>query len=400
MRNVFYIVLMFAIISCDKKNKTQHGAIEKEIVWKGKHAYTYRVFGLFKPDELVVELHDPNHCEIFFDGRKVKVSGRMSVRRSNAGRIAIRINEKEFQSNEFQLCAFSGNTFYGKFSLSLPNKIKREFIGGLQLKMVEGQVSPIVSMRLEDAVTCITTSESSSDDPSEYLKAQSVVSRSFILGNSHRHSDYDFCDNTHCQVFFGLDHVTEENRNILLQTKGFVLTYQEKILPALYSGACGGNVVSPSAVWKQEAIAYDPPDVSCMACSTSQYYKWSRELSVSDLSRALGIESTDVENIEIDSSAKPRRINFTSGKSGMTFPVDEFRLRIGRALGWNKILSNWFSLNRTNNTLYVHGRGFGHGVGLCQEGAKSRARTGMNFKETLMYYFPGADIRALHQQPD
>jgi stage II sporulation protein D len=73
-------------------------------------------------------------------------------------------------------------------------------------------------------------------------------------------------------------------------------------------------------------------------------------------------------------------------------PAEDFRLAVGRALGWNHIRSNWFEVAAEGDGFLFHGRGSGHGVGLCQAGAAEMAREGHGYREILAQYFPGATL--------
>jgi stage II sporulation protein D len=72
--------------------------------------------------------------------------------------------------------------------------------------------------------------------------------------------------------------------------------------------------------------------------------------------------------------------------------AEEFRLAVGRALGWNRILSNWFEVTRQGDRFFFHGRGSGHGVGLCQAGAAAMAASGRSSSQILAQYFSGATV--------
>ncbi len=72
--------------------------------------------------------------------------------------------------------------------------------------------------------------------------------------------------------------------------------------------------------------------------------------------------------------------------------AEDFRMAVGRALGWNKILSNWFEISSQGEQFNFHGRGTGHGVGLCQAGSAAMAAQGRDATQILAQYFPGANV--------
>ncbi len=128
-------------------------------------------------------------------------------------------------------------------------------------------------------------------------------------------------------------------------------------------------------------------------CTAGGAREWAADLSLAELTSALAAQGL----------ARPGWKSLTvarRGESGraVTLRVDsteisaeDFRLAVGRALGWNKILSNWFEVSRQGDRFYFHGRGSGHGVGLCQAGAAAMGAGGHDATEILGQYFPGAN---------
>jgi stage II sporulation protein D len=244
------------------------------------------------------------------------------------------------------------------FLLSVPGKITRAYRGTLVVKASRGEVVPIITMDLETAVASAVAAESESDAPPEALKAQAVVARSYFLAGGGRHHDFDFCDLTHCQ--FLREPPAEESPAAVAtrETRGLVLTFEEKPFAAMFSRSCGGHTRTPASVGLPGS-AYPYFSVLCDFCYKSPY-RWTRRLSFQDAALV------------------------GKGESG--------RLAVDRRLGWNAVPSNNFTSRQEGEQFILEGAGQGHGIGLCQRGAKAMAEQGGSFQQILSHYFPNTAL--------
>jgi stage II sporulation protein D len=247
------------------------------------------------------------------------------------------------------------------FLLSVPGKITRAYRGTLVVKASRGEVVPIITMDLETAVASAVAAESESDAPPEALKAQAVVARSYFLAGGGRHHDFDFCDLTHCQ--FLREPPAEESPAAVAtrETRGLVLTFEEKPFAAMFSRSCGGHTRTPASVGLPGS-GYPYFSVLCDFCYKTPY-RWTRRLSLQDAA-LLG-----------------------TGEPG--------RLAVDRRLGWNAVPSNNFTSHQEGEQFILEGAGQGHGIGFCQRGAKAMAEEGGSFQQILSHYFPSTALMQL-----
>jgi peptidoglycan hydrolase-like amidase len=143
------------------------------------------------------------------------------------------------------------------FRLSVPGvsghpKIQREFHGRLEVRQQGGHLVAIVTMDLETAVASIVAAEGSAAVPFEARKAQAVVARSFLAAGRGRHTDFDFCDTTHCQFLRGPPVRNSAAYRAAEETRGQMLTYDGRVIAALYSADCGGHTRSLAEAWYGE----------------------------------------------------------------------------------------------------------------------------------------------------
>jgi SpoIID/LytB domain protein len=254
---------------------------------------------------------------------------------------------------------------------------------------------------LDDYVARVLAGEAAAQSPAAALDALAIAVRTFALANRGRHGrdGYDVCTLTHCQV---LRDPYDAARGASARTRGQVLV-GESGQPAevFYTASCGGRTERPSEVWPR---AVDPPYLpsrSDRACGGEP--RWAAEIPVQDLERTLagaGYRGGRLRGLEVGARSASGRATVVKleGLVPATISGQDFRMIVGRALGWHLLKSTAFEVRRTGTGYRFDGRGFGHGVGLCVLGSVARARSGDDAGEILKQYFPGLEVSRLQQQ--
>jgi peptidoglycan hydrolase-like amidase len=133
------------------------------------------------------------------------------------------------------------NSAAGDFVLRIPGRFERRYRGSAAIERDGDVMVPVVTMDVETAVASIVAAESPPGAAMEALKAQAIVARSYLLASRPRHRHADFCDTTHCQLLRDPPEEGSEFAEAARATAGMVLTYDRKIVQALYSADCGGH---------------------------------------------------------------------------------------------------------------------------------------------------------------
>jgi stage II sporulation protein D len=247
--------------------------------------------------------------------------------------------------------------------LRVPGKVSRKYQGTLDVRAIGGEVVPIVTMDLETAVASVVAVESARDAPLEALKAQAVVTRSYLVAGKGRHHNFDFCDLTHCQFLREPPSAESPAGVATVATRGLVITFEEKPIAAMFTRSCAGHTRTPAEL----GISfnnYPYYSVACDACDKSPK-RWSCRISEQEAARLAG-----------------------KGEGG--------RLAVNRRLGWSTVRSNNFRVHREDGDVLLQGTGEGHGIGLCQRGAKGMAEGGSTFREIIGHYFPNTALSSVN----
>jgi len=267
----------------------------------------------------------------------------------------------------------------------------------LRIVAQSGALSLTATLPVERYVELVVASESGAADGPESRKALAVAARSFALYPSHGHAGFDVCDSTHCQWVHW--RATPEAHAAALATGGEVLWLHGNRAAAYFHQNCGGRTAAAAEVWPGRAALehgalghlVSRSDSYCRRAGSSE---WSATLSRAELTQALaaaGLAAAGWKGLTVARRGESGRATVLLVGSAQIL-AEDFRLAVGRALGWNRIRSNWFEVAAQGDGFLFHGRGSGHGVGLCQTGAAEMAREGRGYREILAQYFPGTTL--------
>jgi SpoIID/LytB domain protein len=188
---------------------------------------------------------------------------------------------------------------------------------------------------------------------------------------------------------------TSATRRAAEATAGRVLTYQKQPATVFYSAWCGGRTELASEVWPGAIDFAFEPSQKDYACADEP--GWTADISASDIERALrlaGLRGDRLRSLQVASQNASGRVTRlrAEGFTPQDVSGDDFRLAVGRVVGWRHLKSTMFQMRRTSSGYTFTGRGFGHGVGLCVIGAGNRAANGATTEEILRFYYPGLRV--------
>ena len=231
------------------------------------------------------------------------------------------------------------------------------------------------------------------------LKAMAISIRTFALANASRHSAEGFglCDSTHCQAL-RLGKARPEVERAVRETAGETLWFGGQRAHVYYTQHCGGMSEAASDVWPAEQASYlagNHADPYCLRRSPAEWHARIDLPQLSGIFRCPGLADTLARSATIrvtrrSASGRAELLAVTGRGAPAELSASSFRFAVDRALGWNQMRSDWYSVSVAGSALEIKGRGYGHGVGLCQAGAYEMATEGHSDTEILSFYFPGA----------
>ena len=256
--------------------------------------------------------------------------------------------------------------------------------GELRVQSRDGRLLLTLGMALEQYVAAVLQGESAGFKSDEALKAMSVAARTYAVhfGSRHKLEGFDFCDTTHCQDL-RLGNDSARARAAAAATEGELLWSEGRPAATYYHRSCGGEIDDASALEPDLHAPYLRPHHDDYCVRTPD--EWQSEITKADLTRAL---RRPVSRVSVAARSSSGRVK-TLLVNGQPVSATDFRLSVGRALGWEKLRSDLYQLEDHNNEILFRGRGQGHGVGLCQTGADNMGQQGHSYREILAFYYPG-----------
>ena len=239
------------------------------------------------------------------------------------------------------------------------------------------------------------------------LEIQAVIGRSYALAHRGRHSadGYDLCSTTHCQLYepsrMQTSRWAPQAVEAVRQTAARVLWFDGNAVSALFHADCGGRTSRADDVWGGAGRPY-LISITDGGPAHDAHARWKYEATAAALLRALnadartrvGARLAGLQVLERDAVGRAERIAL-QGTSERTVRGEDFREVLSVAFGARSVRSTWFEIQRRGQTFVFEGRGFGHGVGLCQAGALARIRAGQKLPAVLQTYFPGTKLVTL-----
>lgn len=325
-------------------------------------------------------------------------------------------------------------------------KERQVFRGALRIIRRNG-LTVINDVPLEEYVTSVISSEMSASCPIELLKAHAVISRSWLCypilhpenigpGNvslrkgdeiirwygREAHQDFEICADDHCQRYQGITKAYSSAVAAAIKaTAAEVLDYAGKVCDARFSKCCGGVTEEYRTAWDDREVPYlvsfpDTDEAGRVYCDTKDktllaqilpgfdqetqdFYRWTVRYSgeeLQDLIRSRLAEDVGkvlaLEPLERGPSDRIFRLRISGESRTLTIGKE---LEIRRALSRSHLYSSAFDVERDGPTFVLKGKGWGHGVGLCQIGAAVMASRGKDYREILRHYYPKTTTRGL-----
>lgn len=246
---------------------------------------------------------------------------------------------------------------------------------------------------LETYVVGIVSSELPTKWPYEALKAQAIAARTYAVWQKYRRLDlpYHMESTVLDQVYHGVEREHDEALRAVRETSGVVLAHQRRPVQAYFHASCGDHTESAKDGWGSE-LPYLPGS-PCGACTAATRYRWNATIPRAKVDAAftplVGERVTGITVVERTATGRVKSLRLTGKSRKKTIAGADLR----RLLGYDRVWSTMITkISLDERALVVEGKGAGHGVGMCQWGARGFAERGESHTAILERYYPGARL--------
>jgi stage II sporulation protein D len=270
-----------------------------------------------------------------------------------------------------------------------PDYPENKYTEILLISAKQNKLSIINKLTTVNYIVGVLRGEIGYDKPFNSYIVMAILAQTYAEGYNSRHriENFNLCDQTHCQVFKGYFKYAPYHQAAELAKNRIVLDASGNIIEGLFHSNCGGKTQNSEDVWRND-LSYCK-SINDSFCLNQKNSNWSKSFSIYDFCLKLNIpynisQTADFDfcnNIQFKNDAREKEIFI--GKK--TFNTIYIRTQLN-------LKSDWFNLTCAGDSVLISGKGFGHGVGLCQEGAIEMAKQGCNEDEIIHYYFRNVEI--------
>lgn len=370
MRLLFVLFLTIANIGVSASNKT----LDIGLFWNDE------------PREIVVQPGDGSYT-LLGNGQEILQVKKETIVRLKVENGLIHLRTITADLGVFGEVEFRRNTWGSSLKIQRTDHDKKlhEYHDEFVIKPFNGKLRIINHVYIENYVSGVVESEAGSKEPKEYYKVQSVICRTYALNNRRRHEaeGFQLCDKVHCQVYHRR---SKSNPDIIQGTKetiGIVIVDSDiNLITAAFYSNCGGFTCNSEDVWSGKLnYLRERLDLYCQAEPHAYWRKAvSKQEWINYLENKFRYPVSDSSALNVALDYCPDIRYHTLNDSIAYVPFKTVRS------DW-KLKSAFFSIDQVQDSIVIEGRGYGHGVGLCQEGAMNMAKRGFTYDQILQYYY-------------
>lgn len=346
-----------------------------------------RLFADKKPESVIFTPRTGKYVLDFFAGDTIHITiGKPVIIALFNGKLAVKERNKPgFTADSVQFTALSPeNTF--SLRINGASTVRQYYSGNLECLPDLGTIVMINNCNEEEYIAGVVRAEGGTGRHIEYFKTQAVIARTYMYRYLKKHMDdgYNLCDNTHCQAFNGLCTDTFINQ-ATSETKGQVIVDSDSmlIISAFHSN-CGGETSSSADVWLADVPYLQ--SIKDPWCSGKRNSSWQKTYSGDEWLNMISRVGHTVKPVQLQDIRFIQNTRVADYRAGnVRIPLRDIRSELN-------LRSTYFSVLPEGSNVVLKGKGYGHGVGLCQEGAMAMAADGFTYNQIISFYYTGVRI--------
>ncbi len=307
----------------------------------------------------------------------------------------------EIKQNDISLGNYKYIKFIGeesgelKLKLTIPDRKIRTYQGNLSFSINEDYIRIINEIELNEYIAGVTEAEAGSRSSTEFYKVQAILARTFALAHINKHATEGFslCDQVHCQAYYGKPHDLTIFKAMADTKDKVVVDENLNLIIAAFHSNSGGQTANSEDVWgSRTSYLKSVPDSFSTKMPNS---KWQRRMLADDwlsylkLKHNFPIESPEERQAALNFKQDTRKIYLECNNSRV--PLKNIRFDL-------QLKSTFFTISPLNkDSILFEGKGYGHGLGMCQEGAMRMAKMGYSYMDIMNFYYKGIQLIDLHK---
>jgi stage II sporulation protein D len=272
-----------------------------------------------------------------------------------------------------------------KLKLHSPDRKLRHYQENLSFAVIDSSIRIINEIEIDNYIAGVTEAEAGSRSALEFYKVQAILARTFALSHINKHvtEGFSLCDQVHCQAYFGRPRDLSVFKAIA-ETKGQVVVDENlNLIVAAFHSNCGGQTANSEDVWGSHT-SYLRSVVDTFSIKMPNN-KWERRMLADDWLSYLKIK----HNYPVDDrEGKKLALNFKQESRKVYLECNNSKVPLKNVRLDLQLKSTFFDIRQLGkDSIIFSGRGYGHGLGMCQEGAMRMVKYGYKYKDILDFYY-------------
>lgn len=378
----FYIVLLFSILG------TTSFVIPTENI-------QIRLFAHLKVNEVHAIINLGTY-QIIADGVTISNSRPLMDFKITSKGDSIELSQNEVSLGTFNYIKFvSDGGSEIKIKLSNPERKIRTYQDNISFSVSEGFIRIINDVVLDNYIAGVTEAEAGSRSAQEFYKVQAILARTFALSHINKHvaEGYSLCDQVHCQAYFGKPRDLSIFKAMEGTKNKVVVDENLNLIIASFHSNSGGQTANSEDVWGSHTT-YLRSVIDSFSIKMPNY-KWERRMLKDDWLSYLKLKHNFPTN---NADEQEAALNFVQDTRKIYLEYNNVRVPLKNVRLDLQLKSTFFSLSPLGkDSVLFTGKGYGHGLGMCQEGAMNMVKKGYSYTDVLNFYYQNIQLIDLHK---
>jgi len=389
----FLCIATWHVTIINAKGKSILFSIEKKLT--SNEVVQIKVFSQLKVQSITFS-PDIGNYSVWANGMEIANSTNFPIIKFSYSNDSVEVKTFENSIGKYKNVKISSAESIKSFRLKLvlPDRKPRIYEDNLLVCAEFGNLKCINEISLDNYIAGVVQAESGRRSYQEFYKVQAILARTFALSHLQKHATegFNLCDYTHCQAYFGKT-TEQEIMKAVNDTKGKVVVDDNlNLIDAAFHSNSGGQTANSEDVWGSK-LSY-LRSVNDTFSTKMPNAKWERKMATEDWLSYLNLK----HNYPIqDSNARWLALTFKQESRNPYLEANNVKVPLKNVRTDLQLKSTFFSIFSQGDSVVFKGRGFGHGVGMCQEGAMRMAKLGYKCPEVINFYYQKTQLVDLHK---
>jgi stage II sporulation protein D len=347
-----------------------------------------RVFAHLKVNSATFTIERSSY-NIFGDDKLIMKNSGETILKLSAVNDSVEVKSFETVYGRFKTIRMMSENGELKLKLVNPDRKQRIYPDNYTISNELGNLKLINEVKLDNYIAGVVEAESGTHSAPEFYKVQAILARTFALAHVNKHfaEGFSLCDQVHCQAYYGkprFEGITE----MVLETKGKVVVDENlNLIVAAFHSNSGGQTANSEDVWGTRTSYLR--SVNDTFSTKMPNYKWERKMPVDDWLSYLKLK----HNYPVDdSNAKATALNFKQDSRKIYLESSNVKVPLKNIRQDLQLKSTYFNITKDGDQVIFEGKGYGHSLGMSQEGAMRMTKLGYSYTDVLNFYYRNIQI--------